>query len=40
MKCFQEINLVLCVVSASLVLVACTEECFETDAGGGMRRHV
>ena len=35
MKRFQEINLLLCVLGASLVLVACAEtECVETDAGG------
>ena len=35
MKRFQEINLLLCVLGASLVLVACGEtECVETDAGG------
>ena len=35
MKRFQEINLLLCVLGASLVLVACAEtECVDTDAGG------
>jgi hypothetical protein len=34
MKRLQEFGLLLSVLSASLILVACTEECFETDAGG------
>jgi hypothetical protein len=34
MKYFQNFMPLLCVLSASMVLVACDEECFETDAGG------
>ncbi len=35
MKHFQEFSLLLCVLGASLVLVACGEtECVDTDAGG------
>jgi hypothetical protein len=34
MKYFQKFMPLLCVLSASMVLVACDEECVETDAGG------
>jgi hypothetical protein len=34
MKHFQKLMLLFCALGASLVLVGCDEECFETDAGG------